>query len=362
MKIWKIGIGFLAFFCLLQLDSIVYAASVESIIEETEHVTAPFGFRASDMARKVLSGQSAFSFQTLLEWFGNLLFGEWKETLSLTAKMVAAGMLSGVLVHFPGGDQKIAGFACAVLISAISLQSFSYAQSVTEETTDGLFLFVQGLLPSVSAAAIASGSTGGATTCSMVFAAMQVFMQILRRFMLPLIAVTVVLSVADSLGEERYLSGVTTLCKQLFRWSTGLLLLFYGAAVGMQTGAAAIFDRLAGKTAKYAISSFVPVVGGALSDSLETVTMSAKAIRGALGVSGIAGVGFVAVSPVVTLGTLALSCKLAGTVVSLCGEKKIVALMQEIGSGITRLLAVVASASVMFFISVAMLCFIGGAA
>ena len=362
MKIWKIGIGFFVVFMLLQFDSTVYAASVDSIIEETEHIAAPFGFRASDMVRKVLSGQSAFSFQALLEWLGRLFFGEWKKTLSLTAKMIAAGMLSGVLVRFPGGDQKIAGFACAVFISTIALQSFSYAQSITEETTDGLFLFVQGLMPSVGAAVVASGSAGGAATCSLVFTAMQVFMQILRRFMLPLVAVTVVLSVADGLGEERYLSGVTTLCKQLFRWSTGLLLLFYGAAVGLQTGTAAIFDRLAGKTAKYAISSFVPVVGGALSDSLETVTVSAKAIRGALGISGIVGVGFVAVSPVVTLSTLSLSCKLAGAVVSLCGEKKMVQMIQEIGSGITRLLAVVASSSVMFFISVAMLCFIGGAA
>lgn len=361
-KMWKIGAGVFVFFLVLQLPGAAHAAPVDRILEETESVTAPFGFRADQTARQVLSGDLEVSFQGMVSWIGNLLWGKLHSALSLTVKMAAAGMLFGILAHFPDGQQQIGSFACAVLIAHIALQSFSYAQSVAEETADGLFLFVQSLLPSVGAAAVASGSAGGGATCSFVFASMQVFMQIMRRFMLPLIAVITVLSVTDSFSETRYLSGVTALAKQLFGWITGVLLLFYGAVIGARAGAAAIFDRMAAKTVKYTVSNLVPVIGGALSDSLETVTVSAKAIRGALGISGMIGVGAVALSPVITLGALALSCKLAGVAVSVCGAKKAVELIAEIGSGITRLLAVTAASCVMFFISIAMLCFVGGAA
>lgn len=349
------GILFLFF-----IPIMVHGASVEEIIEETEGVTAPFGFSASQTARDVLAGKLDISFLGVLTKLRELFFGTLHENLSLTVKMTAAGLMSGICMQLPEGEQKIGHFACILFLSYFALQTFSYAKTVTEGTVDGLFLFVQGMLPAVGMAAVTSGSVSGGGV-SVAFVAMQVFIQLLRHFMLPLISVIVILSVTDSLGERSYLAGILSFLKQTFKWSTGLLLVLYGGVIGIQTGATAIFDKMAGKTVKYAVSSFVPVVGRALADSLDTVTMSAKAIRASLGVSGIIGVGFVVMSPVLTLGALALCYKIAGALISVYGEKKTVDFISEIGNGITRLLGVLVAVGVMFIISLAMLCFMGGA-
>ncbi len=361
MKKRRIWIFLLSFFVILYTPYVVHSVSLDNMIDEIEHLTAPHGYQADTFARQVLTGKADISFSGILSFLGELFFGELRQNISLIIKMAAAGLLSGVLVHFPEDGQKIGTFACALVLSLMALQSFSYAETVAEEAMDGLIMFVQGLLPTVGTAAVASGSVSGAGTVSAVFFAMQVFMQLLRRFMMPLTSVITVLAVCDGLDEGNCLGGVVSFLKQCFRWCTGLLLLLYGSAVGMTTGAAAIFDKTAGKTVKYAVGNLVPVIGGALADSLETVTTAAKAIRGALGVSGMVGIGAVAITPLMTLCALAFSYKLAATAVSVCGDKKTVALIEEIGGGMFRMLAIVFSSAVMFFISVAMLCFMGGA-
>ena len=113
---------------------------------------------------------------------------------------------------------------------------------------------------------------------------------------------------------------------------------------------------------KYAVGSFVPVVGGALSDSLEMVGTSARAIKSALGISGIIGVGYVCLSPLINVCAVALSYKLAACLCAVTAEKRVSHVIDEVGGSLVRICGVILAVSVMFVISLAMLCRFGGGA
>ncbi|MBQ4087373.1 MAG: stage III sporulation protein AE [Clostridia bacterium] len=349
----------LSFFLILYIPYIVHAETVDNMIAETEGITAPFGFHMPDVIRNILSGEFSLSFAELLTWVKDLFFGEITKELTRVFQIVAAGLLSAAVVYLPEDKRSVGGFASVLLVAFMALGNFSYAKTLTEEAETEMMLFVQSLMPVAASAVAASGSVSGGGAVWM-FSAMQVFSCLLRCVMLPLVTVITLLAVCDGLGEEGYIKGMVDFLKKAFRWGTGLLLLLYGAAAGIKSGASAVFDGLAGKTVKYAVGNLIPVVGGALADSLETVMMGAKAIRGALGIGGIVGVCFVAVMPLLKLAALAASYQVAGVVISLCGEKKTVQIVTEIGNGILRLLAILLSAAVMFIITISMLCFMGG--
>ena len=101
-------------------------------------------------------------------------------------------------------------------------------------------------------------------------------------------------------------------------------------------------------------------MGGALSDSLETVIASAKTMAGALGISGVLGVLYICLVPLVNICAISLSFKLAAAVASVTSEKRVSTVIDEFSQSIGRVSIVLLSVVVMFIISLSILCSSGG--
>lgn len=361
MKKTKRCIFVLSFFLILYTPYVVHGAGVDTIIDETEDITAPYGYSVADTARDVLAGENKYTFSGAMEWVFNLLFGAVRENLSVILKMTAAGLISGIAAHLSGEKNEAGTVCCVAIVALMALKSFSFALTTAEETIDSMLLFVQALLPPIAAAAAATGHAAQTAACGIVFSAMQVFIYLCKEILLPAVSVITALSVVDHFSETPYLKGIVSMLKQGMKWGIGLLLILYGGVIGLQTQTAGTFDNLAGKTVKYAVGSFVPVVGGALSDSLEMVTTGARAIKSALGIGGIIGVCCVCIGPLVNVCAVALSYKLASAVCSVTCEKRVAGVISEVGGSLVRVCGVLLSVSVMFIISLSMLCrFAGG--
>ncbi len=360
MKYVKIMMPVLSFFLLIYTPFTVHAEIVDSLLEEARTIETSEGYRVADTAENVLSGEFSFSFSDVLMWLKRALFSELKQNQSLLLSMTATCIFIGVLSALSDGKNRVHMFVCGVFIARLSLGTFTVAKQIYTETADELFLFTQALLPTVATALTASGRVATATHVGTVFTAMQVFMHICTQILLPLVVISVVLSVADRLGAKQYIKGITAFLKQAIKHITGLLLIFYGAVLGIGIGAAGATDTLTGKTVKYMIGSFVPVVGSALSDSAELVAQSGKAVKHALGIGGMLGILYVAAVPVIRLCALMLAYKLAGLVCSIGGTERESGIVQEIGGGIAKICGLTVSVCVMFFISIAMLCMMGG--
>lgn len=355
-------VSILSFFLILYLPHVVQATGVNDLIDETKNITDIPGYSVSDTAEDVLSGEIKITFSEAVDKIMTLLLKKIRENAAVIVKMAAAGLISGITAGLCGGKNEIGTISCVAVVSLMSLKTFVFVMSTAQETIDTLFLFVQALLPTVATAAAAMGQTAQTAVCGTVFGAMQVLIHICKEIVLPFISVITALSVTDCLGDTPYLKGITVFFKSCLKWGTGLLLTLYGAIIAVQTQSAGTFDTVAGKTVKYAVGSFVPLVGGALSDSLEVVSAGARSVKSALGISGIIGVGYVCLSPFINMCAAAAAYKLAACVCEITAEKRVVCVIHEVGENIIRVCSVILAVSVMFIISLAMLCRLGGSA
>lgn len=345
----------LSFFLLIYTPYIVSAETPYNIIENMEE-TPVVDIR--QYAGNVLAGNLPVSFSGIIEQILTLFVGGIKENIPLIIKIMATAILSGFILNL-GVDTSIGTFASVAVVSVMALKTFSYCLDLTTQTVDSLFLFIQSMMPPVAAAVSTSGAASGGAAAT-VFVGMQVFIHICRSALLPLICVITAFSVCDKLGDTPYLQGINNLLKQVLKWGTGLMLTVYTVIITLQAQTAAGFDTLAGKSLKYAVGSFVPVVGSTLADSLETVVASAKTVAGALGIAGIIGVGYISLVPLVNLCCIAVSYKLASAVATVTAEKKVSAAINEVGDSISRIAVLLLCVTVMFIISLAMLTNLGG--
>lgn len=344
----------LSFFLIIYTPYIVHAENPYNIIENIEETE---GVDAGEIANEVLSGELPLSFSGILGKISDLFVSGIKENLPEIFKMSVFSILSGLILNIAKNETGI--FAVVAVVSLFSVKVFSYVLTVTEETIDSLFIFVQSLMVPVATAVTATGTASGSAAAS-VFVSMQVFIYICKSVFLPLICTIAVFSISDKLGEMPYLQGINKLLKQVLKWGTGLMITIYSVVLALKVETAANFDTLAGKSIKYAVGSFMPVVGGALSDSLETVITSAKTVAGALGIAGIIGIGYICIVPLVNVCCVSICFKIASAIAAVSTEKRISSAICEMGESIEKVAILLLSVAVMFVISLAMLIHLGG--
>lgn len=345
----------LTFFLFIYTPHIVYAEKQYNIIEEVE---SPEGFDVNETIEMAKEGKIPFSFLDILKKILSLFIGGIQQNIPNIIKMTSVAILSGLIVNLNGDKNEIGTYASVAIGATIAIKIFSYTITVTTETIDALFIFISSLMTPLATVASTGKIAIGAAAAS-IFVAMQVFIHICKSILIPLICVITVFSVGDKLGKTPYLYGITNILKQILKWGTGLMITIYTVVIGLQTQAASGLDSLAGKSIKYAVGSFVPVVGGALSDTLETVIASAKTMAGALGISGVLGVGYICIVPLINICTISLSFKLAGAIAAAVAEKRVTTVIDEFAQSIGRVSLVLISVTVMFIISLAMLCGFG---
>lgn len=346
----------LSFFLLIYTPYIVEADNLSNIID---NIQSPEGFDVQKTAKDAMDGKISFTFSDIAEKIVSLFFGGIKENIPIIIRMTIIAIMSGIVLNIVGEKNEIGIFAACSAVAVIAVKVFSYAITLATETIDTLVLFISSMMPSVATAVSVTGiSAGGAA--AMTFTAMQIFIHICKTVLLPMVCVICAFSVSDKVGQTPYLDGITSLLKQVLKWGTGLMITIYSVVVGLQAQASVNLDNLAGKSLKYAVGSFVPVVGSALSDSLDTVIAGAKTVAGAIGIAGIIGVGYICLLPLVNICAVSISIKIAGAIASVSAEKRVFEIINEFSQSVGRVAIILLSVAVMFVISLAILCSLGG--
>lgn len=333
-------------------------AEAEEVYDLIDKIESPEGYDAKDVAQNALEGEIPLTFSKALESVLSLFFDGIRDNIPNIIKLTAIAVLSGIVLNLGGETNEAGTFAAVAIVATICIKSLSYAVNLAVETIDTLFLFIGSMMTPVATAA-STGAVATGTVAISTFSAMQAFIYICKAVLLPLICVITVFSVCDKIGETPYLGGVSSILKQILKWGTGFMITIYSVVIGLQTQTAASLDSLAGKSMKYAVGSFVPVVGATLSDSLETVIAGAKTVTSALGVSGIIGVGYICCVPLINICTVSICFRLSSAIASVTSQKRVSSVIEEFSKSIGSISLVLLSVAVMFIISLSMLCSFG---
>lgn len=111
-------------------------------------------------------------------------------------------------------------------------------------------------------------------------------------------------------------------------------------------------DGLTAKTAKAAVSNFIPIVGKVLGDSIDTVIGCASILKNAVGLVGVIIIIGICITPIIKLGALTIIYHLGAALCQPIADEKIVKLLEQMGGSFKILLAITCSVSVMLIIGI----------
>ena len=101
---------------------------------------------------------------------------------------------------------------------------------------------------------------------------------------------------------------------------------------------------------KYAAGTFVPVVGGMLSETLESIIACGRLVKGAAGSASVIVLLYLCLSPIIKLTAIIVTYKFTALIIGPVSDGRLSMAIEEFTSSLVIILAMVIFTAVMFII------------
>lgn len=169
---------------------------------------------------------------------------------------------------------------------------------------------------------------------------------------LPLILIGTALGIISKVSDRIQISKISKYFKTTTIWILGVSLTLFVGILSLEGTLTSSVDGITAKTAKAAVSNFIPVVGKILGDAVDTIIGCGNILKNAVGIVGVIVVIGICIIPIIKLAILMGAYYIASAVIEPIADEKIVTLLGGIGDTFKILLAMLIAVSVMLIIGV----------
>ncbi|HBG22361.1 MAG TPA: stage III sporulation protein AE, partial [Peptococcaceae bacterium] len=264
-------------------------------------------------------------FNALLRYFCR----EFLTHTSLLGKLIILGALLAIIEHLQNAFEQntVAKLAHAVGMLAlltVALSSFGIALNTGREAISNMVGFMQAMIPVLLTLMAAMGNvTTVAVMQPVIFVSSNILATLINNIVFPLIFCAAVLSIVSSLSERFKVNRLADLFRDGSVFLVSLFLTIFIGILGIQGVAGAVTDGVGLRTAKFLTGSFVPVVGGVLTDAVDVIVGCSLFIKNGMGIIGALGILLMCALPVVKILSVAVMYRLAAVLMEPIGAEQI---------------------------------------
>lgn len=304
-----------------------------------------------------VKGEHVFSVK---EWFKGIIaffIQEITINLNLLGQLMLLTIFSVFLRSLhqsfeQGTVSKVAYAVIFMVLIIITLNSFRVASEYAIHAIDQMSQFIISLLPLLLALI---ASSGGVTSAGFFHPVLVFLVNIsslmIKNGVLPLLFLSTMLSIANTLNYELKVSQLADLLKKA---SVGILGVFMTILLGVMTiqgTATAVTDGIAIRTAKFVTGNFIPVVGRMFTDAADTVLSASVLLKNTIGIAGVVIIFLLAAFPAIKILVISFIYKLTSALLQPVGDGPVISCLNAVSHSLLYIFASLAIVSFMFFIS-----------
>lgn len=336
----------------------VFKDGLSGVAQEGNFLNIIDEINPKEILAELNSGRLSLDGREIINLIIKLLLGEVYKGLGLLASVLAMAVLSSYLGELKSGFgaesvAECAFFVCYIIIAGISASAFYQAVECTVRAVDSIAFFMRFLVPVLLTAMMTSGAILSAATLEPALLTMiEVAVFVIQKLFIPAVLISTALGIVGSMSDRFKTDRLVGLLNKAVRWGLSLTLTIFVSLAGLKSIASAGADGLTVRLSKFAASNLVPMVGGILSESAETVMNCSAVIKNSVGILGIICVVIIAMGPVLKLGSMLILMRLTAAVTEPVSDPKIVDCISRLANSVSVLFSMVAVIMVMFIIVV----------
>ena len=339
-----------------QLDNLDFSSLEELLQALTDGELAIFGGSSFvDKLSNLINGNfddgTSLWSSILTIFFDNLL-----SLLPIISIIIAVSLIGSMLQGLkPYNNGKsmanIIHFVTYGIIVVLVLSITIKMVTMTTSTIESIKAQMDAIFPILLTLLTAIGGTASTAVYQPAMALLTgTILNLFTYILLPIFIFSVVFSVVSNLSNSVKLDKFTSFFNSTFKWLTGLIFTVFTAFLSIQGIAAGSVDGISIRTAKYAIKSYIPILGSYISDGMGIILLSSNLIKNAVGATGLFLLLATILSPLIELILFMLALKLIAGIIEPLGNKQIANFISSLSKSMVLLIVLIIGIAFIYFI------------
>ncbi len=342
-------------------DDLKEAAEISDIYEILPE------FDVEEFLLNSASGGSLLDIKNIINRIITFLFGEIRNILKIMLYIMTVSMLSSYLSALPEGRSKdvsnVAFYACYIIIAGICTAAFLEIMECAQGAIDNILIVARLVVPVVVTSLAVSGAiTSAAVFQPMLLGIIEVALMVIDKIFIPVLMLFTSLNVVNCISDKLNAQKMVDFLGKIVKWGLSVLLTIFVGTAGLQSLATGSADGLSVKITKYAASNLIPVVGGILSETVETVMNCSVIIKNAVGIAGIIILISAILMPIIKISACLIVLRITAALIQPVSEERVVRCISGVADSVGLVFAILAAVTVMFIIILTIMLNAGNAA
>jgi len=315
-------------------------------------------YNLEKMMQDVIKGNIRFSMKDLIKrcfiFFTQEIYLNMNILIKLIILVILCALLNNLQTSFlKESVGELAFFICYMVVVSLLVIGFKEISELGVGVIEKMVGFMYATVPIMITLLISGGNVAsGGIFQPILIMAVEVSATVVKNVFIPLTFLSTILSIVNNISNKVHLSKLAELIKKISTVLLGIMLTIFIGIVTVQGSVGAVADGIASKTIKFAISTFIPVVGGYLSEAADTVIGCSLLIKNAAGAIIMVGIIAVCLIRIMKIAAVVLLYKVTCALVEPISEKRITDCINDIANSMILIIGSVAVVAFMFIVAI----------
>ncbi len=342
-----------------ELDNIDFSAFNEVLVEFQNKNTNIFSIEnIKDKVYSIISGENAISYSSFFASIFSIFIDLILKYLPLLSVIIAIGVISNLLSGAKSNfseksTNNLVHLVCFLSVCILMIGMITNLIKTTSSSIGSMVGQINVLFPILLTLMVGIGANASAGVFQPIVAIISTYVaDFFNYFIIPLFMASFVFNIITNLSDNIKLDKFNSFISSLFKWSVGLVFTLFFAIMTIQGISGGTFDSLSIRTTKYTIKSYIPIMGGYLSDGMDLILSSSILIKNAVGLVGILVIITTILSPLLEIVVFSLMLKLVSAILQPMNNNKTSNFLMSISKSITMLSSAIIAIGFMYLISI----------
>ena len=315
----------------------------------------------SDKVSQIVSGEFASGQKSVFSAAINLFFDDILDFIPLLASVIVISIICGFLSNLKSenGSKSVGDiihFVCYGVVITLIMTAVVNLLRMTTSTINGLRSQMEVVFPILLTIMTAIGGTASVSIYQPAVAFLSSgIMHIFTSVLMPIFIFALVFTIVSNLTSTVKLDKFTKFFQSAFKWLIGGIFTIFMAFLAIQGITASAYDGVSIRTAKYAIRSYVPILGGYLSEGFDVIMASSVLIKNAIGASGLMLMFATILNPIIKIVVCIFILKLAAAILEPLTDQRISDFIYSVSKSLSMLIVMILGVAFMYLITVGLI-------
>lgn len=262
--------------------------------------------------------------------------------LSIVFLILLAVLIRGFSNSFNESSMsQVLSTACALLSAFVLVMKISPCVSNICSVIDLSSKFTLAFIPAFTLIIACSGNpVSAAGFNSLIFLFAQMIGTFASKYLMPIANIFLGISVTAGIRPQLHLNSITSFIKKNLIMILTFITSGFMTLVTIRSNISSGLDAVADKSLRFALSTFVPVIGSAISDGLSSIHGYLSLLRSSVGLFAIVVIILIFIPSIIETALWVISLNLCGVCCDVFEEKSVGSIVRAVSDTMTILLVI----------------------